>query len=141
MQLNYRERQVLLDALDIAYADGDAPIFNGEDPEKVSASLKELRTKLNLPIQASSLLEDFLEALNTIEQVSPARVDYEIHEQRYLQARAELTAALDQAAQLKRIADALEKIAGDQPVNNYGESLTDAIQNSIARGLMGITRT
>lgn len=93
------------------------------------------------PIQTSSLLEDFLAALNTIEHSSPARADYEIHQQKYLQARAELTAALDQAAQLKRIADALEKIAGDQPVNNYGESLTDAIQNSIARGLMGITNT
>lgn len=87
------------------------------------------------PIQTSKVLEDFLAALNVLEHSSPARIDYEIHEQKYLQARAELTAALDQTAQLKRIADALEKIAGDQPVNNYGEWLTGAIQNSIARGL------
>lgn len=93
------------------------------------------------PIQTSKVLEDFLAALNVLEHSSPARIDYEIHEQKYLQARAELSKAIDQTDQLKRIADALEKIAGEQPVNTYGESWSDAIQNSIARGLMGITNT
>jgi len=46
------------------------------------------------------------------------------------------------AISLKRIADALEN--GDifrQPVNNYGESFTDAIQMAIVRGQRGIDMT
>jgi len=44
-----------------------------------------------------------------------------------------------QAISLKRIADAL--VGGKlftQPVNQYGESFTDAIQNSFVRGQNGI---
>lgn len=47
-----------------------------------------------------------------------------------------------QAISLKRIADSLEKIASgidpNNPVNCYGEGWSDAIQNSIERGLRGI---
>lgn len=46
------------------------------------------------------------------------------------------------AVSLKRIADALE--GGDifrQPVNNYGESFTDAIQMAFVRGQRGIEQT
>lgn len=40
---------------------------------------------------------------------------------------------------LRRIADSLEKLAdSNRAVNKYGENLSDAIQNSIARGLNGL---
>ena len=38
--------------------------------------------------------------------------------------------------QLKRIADAL---TNQQPVNQYGENFTDAIQNSFVRGQRGVS--
>lgn len=41
-------------------------------------------------------------------------------------------------ALLTRVADALEKLTG-APVNQYGESFVDAIQNSHERGLRGIS--
>lgn len=51
--------------------------------------------------------------------------------------------AMSQAVSLKRIADALEKIASgidpNTPVNCYGEGWSDAIQNSIERGLRGMS--
>lgn len=50
--------------------------------------------------------------------------------------------AYSQAISLKRIADALA--SGDifrQPVNNYGESFTDAIQMALVRGQQGNDRT
>ena len=57
------------------------------------------------------------------------------------------TFAYSQAISLKRIADALKsenineliRLASLQPVNHYGEGLSEAIQNSIVRGKNGIT--
>jgi hypothetical protein len=49
------------------------------------------------------------------------------------------SAHVSSAISLKRIADALA--SGDifrQPVNQYGESFTDAIQNGLVRGQNGI---
>lgn len=48
------------------------------------------------------------------------------------------------AVSLKRIADSLELIAGaladpNTPVNAYGEGWSEALQNSIERGLRGIS--
>jgi hypothetical protein len=47
--------------------------------------------------------------------------------------------ALSSAISLKRIADMLENGSlFTQPVNNYGESFTDAIQMAFVRGQRGI---
>jgi hypothetical protein len=61
-------------------------------------------------------------------------------------AEANLILVYSQAVSLKRIADNLDKIASGelvnamfmQPINQYGESFTDAIQNGIERGQRGI---
>jgi hypothetical protein len=49
------------------------------------------------------------------------------------------TAILSSAISLKRIADVLaDGSIFRQPVNQYGESFTDAIQNGLVRGQNGI---
>lgn len=58
----------------------------------------------------------------------------------------EVVLAASSAISLKRIADLLAGPEGlsalfTQPVNNYGESLTDAIQMAFVRGHRGIDRT